>query len=1178
MNKQSARREGPFFRVAMLVLVVALLVAPLNLVVFGSQPALAAIGVRDKAKINQLIYPTIGNPAIVKSGESLVVEWDPRLSNPQPMPGISAFRVTVTSSNDIHPVTRTLQVKSFDVETTQAWPMLKENNWAVFRVEVEVPYSVPRDLYDVTVSALTESTWVTDTQLHGLSVVNEYKDRFSFCQLTDIHVFGPELSYPSSNQKERSARRETWDPDVGYGATYFHKAIQQLNRIKPDFCIFTGDYMFGQKYRTQNQGAPWGTTTEYEFEMLWFYQELTRLDIPVFMTIGNHDGYNEGTSGAGEDWIDNWRLLFGPEYYSFGYGPDYHFTVLNSMDWPPVDREMFNWLGIIMQPNKYLGCLNGNGDSWNGGGVTEAELNAINPGMLTGQLKWARDELAGNQHKKMRLVSLHHDPWKSAGSGSMWDGDPVLNMGDGPGRIALLRLMRDYGVAMQISGHDHSDNHELVDWSAYGGSGQTIMCNTTSTSFQSDGDSMEYPGYQRVWINNGVVESKTYQDPKYSYPFYDGTNIEGNTNLGSLSVPAIESSWTGTPGNSQDLTCTITNHLDLKGVPGAYAEFPMPFLSGGYYYRVQNGSLGDVYDNRDSSPTHRVYQVYTDVAPGSSKAPRVFKSASPDRTPPSGSLRINNGADVTTSREVTLNIDASDNGAGVGGMMVSNRSDFAGAQWEAYSGSRPWVLSSGEAGSRKVYVKVRDMAMPSNVRNLNAGITYAPLDESGGPARTWYFAEGCTRAGFEEWISLQNPNDAESKVEITYMTDSGENIGQLVTVQPFSRSTVNVNEVVGPGKDVSAVVTSDRPILAERPMYFNYHGMWTGGHGVIGVNKPRAAWYFAEGCTRNVPDANFHTWLCMQNPGDNDAQVEITYMPEGEEPVVKQLTLPAKTRTTSCANWDIGPGKDVSMMVTASKAIICERSMYFSVGGWNDGHDVMGAAAPANEWFLAEGTTHDNFVTYVCLQNPGDEPAQVALQYMPQVGRIDDQAVEVPARSRRTVNVNDWVGPAQNISMRALSDKPVITERSMYFIYNPAAGSGGSVAHPALSGSGAQSGWDGGHCVLGTTSVHKKWYFAEGCTRKGFQQWFSIQNPSDNETEVRIDYVLEDGSGRQQVLRVASHSRVTVRVNEFLGYEEHDVSATVTSQSGVIVERPMYFAYGGYWTGGHCVVGSGVDP
>ena len=113
---------------------------------------------------------------------------------------------------------------------------------------------------------------------------------------------------------------------------------------------------------------------------------------------------------------------------------------------------------------------------------------------------------------------------------------------------------------------------------------------------------------------------------------------------------------------------------------------------------------------------------------------------------------------------------------------------------------------------------------------------------------------------------------------------------------------------------------------------------------------------------------------------------------------------------------------------------------------------------------------------------------------------------------------------------------------------------------------------------MGTTSVHKKWYFAEGCTRKGFQQWFSIQNPSDNETEVRIDYVLEDGSGRQQVLRVASHSRVTVRVNEFLGYEEHDVSATVTSQSGVIVERPMYFAYGGYWTGGHCVVGSGVDP
>ncbi len=1150
------------------MLLVALLAGALSILALGARPALAATGVQDAPRINQLIYPTIGNPAIVKSGDSFTIEWDPRLGVPQIMPGIYEFEVTVTSSNDPFPVTKTLPVTSFTMDTTQVWPILEESGWIVFRVTVDVPYSVPSDLYDVTVRALTESTWVTDTQLHGLSVVDDYRDRFSFCQLSDVHVFGPEVSYPSSNQKERTARRTSWDPSVGYGAAYFHKAIQQLNRMKPDFCVFTGDYDFGQDYFTRDQGAPWGTTTEYEYEQLWFYQELTKLDVPVFMTIGNHDGYNEGGSGAGEDWIVNWRELYGPDYFSFDYGPDYHFLSLNSMDWAPEDRELHNIVGLIMQPDKYKGALRGGGDAWNGGGVTAMELNNLNPAMYTGQLKWAAEDLAAHQSEKMRGIAVHHDPWKDMGSGTMWSasgGDWMeailgflgINMGDGPGRLAVLRLMRDYRVAFEVSGHDHSDHHEVVDWTPYGGTGQSIMCNTTSTSFQSDGNSTEYPGYQRVWINNGAVESCTYQDPKYSYPFYSGTNVGGETDLGSLSVPAVESTWTGTPGVSEDLTCTITNHLAQKGIPRAYVEFPMPYLTGGYYYRVENGTVGDVHNNSDTSPTHMIFQVYTDVAAGSSKAPRVYRSPAPDTTPPGGTFKINSGASVTTSRNVTLSVDVTDSGSGVGEMMISNRSDFAGAQWESYASTRAWTLSGGDGGSRRVYLKVRDKAMPANVRSLNTGIIYAPVSEGGGPDTTWYFAEGCTRSGFEQWLSLQNPNSTDCEVDITYMTEAGENIPQTVNIPAKSRSTVNVVEAVGPGMDVSTMISSEQPILAERPMYFNYQGMWSGGHDVIGVNEPRAAWYFAEGCTRELPDANFHTWVCIQNPGATDAQVAVTYMPDGQSTQVRELTVPAKSRKTTCANWDIGPGKDASVMVLSSTPIICERSMYFSYRGWSDGHDVMGAAAPANEWFFAEGTTHGGFVTYVCVQNPGEDAAHVTLEYMLQEGSVEDQPIEIPAFSRKTVCVNDWVGTARNVSINAVSDRPVITERPIYFNY--------------------QGSWSGGHCVVGATGVHDRWFLAEGCTRRGFQEWLSIQNPSDAGADVTIEYTLEDGSQRSQELSLDADSRYTVSVNEFLGGEEHDVSAIITATSGVIVERPMYFAYRGEWSGGHCVVGSGED-
>jgi hypothetical protein len=44
---------------------------------------------------------------------------------------------------------------------------------------------------------------------------------------------------------------------------------------------------------------------------------------------------------------------------------------------------------------------------------------------------------------------------------------------------------------------------------------------------------------------------------------------------------------------------------------------------------------------------------------------------------------------------------------------------------------------------------------------------------------------------------------------------------------------VNVNDDAGANQDISAEVSSDQPIIVERPMYFDYQG-WTGGHDVVG--------------------------------------------------------------------------------------------------------------------------------------------------------------------------------------------------------------------------------------------------------------------------------------------------------------------------------------------------------
>ena len=55
------------------------------------------------------------------------------------------------------------------------------------------------------------------------------------------------------------------------------------------------------------------------------------------------------------------------------------------------------------------------------------------------------------------------------------------------------------------------------------------------------------------------------------------------------------------------------------------------------------------------------------------------------------------------------------------------------------------------------------------------------------------------------------------------------------TVSANTRQTVNVNGDAGADLEISTKVTSDKPIIVERPMYFNYNGLWTGGHDVVGI-------------------------------------------------------------------------------------------------------------------------------------------------------------------------------------------------------------------------------------------------------------------------------------------------------------------------------------------------------
>ncbi len=110
---------------------------------------------------------------------------------------------------------------------------------------------------------------------------------------------------------------------------------------------------------------------------------------------------------------------------------------------------------------------------------------------------------------------------------------------------------------------------------------------------------------------------------------------------------------------------------------------------------------------------------------------------------------------------------------------------------------------------------------------------------------TWYFAEGYTGEGFETWVLLANPGDFQASAVVSLILEDGTVTPVGFPLPPHSRRTVFVNGVVGEGRDVSARVEADAPVCAERVMYFDYHGVWPGGHASSGLSRPRQTYLFA---------------------------------------------------------------------------------------------------------------------------------------------------------------------------------------------------------------------------------------------------------------------------------------------------------------------------------------------
>jgi 5'-nucleotidase / UDP-sugar diphosphatase len=307
-----------------------------------------------------------------------------------------------------------------------------------------------------------------------------------------------------------------------------------------------------------------------------------------------------------------------------------------------------------------------------------------------------------------------------------------------------------------------------------------------------------------------------------------------------------------------------------------------------------------------------------------------------------------------------------------------------------------------------------------------------------------------------------------------------------------------------------------------------------------------AGWYLAEGSTLGGMD----TYVLVQNPTAADVHVNIVFQTDTGEVApldLQGVTIPAQSRSTFLVNHWVST-YDVSTVVQPIDGeVVCERAMYGGGGTWATDSIGVTNPSPSQQWYLAEGSTGLGMQTYLLVQNPYQSDVHVNISFQTDTGEVAPaglMGVTIPAESRATFNVGEWVPDKLNVSTYVeAQDGMVVCERAMY-------------------GPGSVWATDS----IGTPVPSDTWYLAEGSTDGGMQTYVLVQNPTADDVHVNLTFNTDVGDispvDLQGVL-IPANSRRTFMVNGWL--TSYNVSTYVECLDGeVVVERAMYGG-GGAW-------------
>ncbi|MCW4046761.1 MAG: PKD domain-containing protein [Candidatus Bathyarchaeota archaeon] len=255
--------------------------------------------------------------------------------------------------------------------------------------------------------------------------------------------------------------------------------------------------------------------------------------------------------------------------------------------------------------------------------------------------------------------------------------------------------------------------------------------------------------------------------------------------------------------HTSDFAITLTCADDGSGI-------------GATYYRINNGPIKNV--AVDGHPTittegaNNILEYWSVDGAGIEELPhKILTQIKLDKTPPTGSLKINNGASYTGSSAVTLTLAVADTISGISQVRFSNDGVWDTEQWESPVSIKSWVLTSGD-GLKTVFCQVRD-----NVGFVSTFSSSITLDTEKPVAHAQAVASGASVA-----FDAGECTDNEGVVSYVWdfgdgTTGTGKTATHTYTNPGTYTATLTIKDAAGNTATSSTTVTIQAEVIHELP-------------------------------------------------------------------------------------------------------------------------------------------------------------------------------------------------------------------------------------------------------------------------------------------------------------------------------------------------------------------------